>query len=57
MKDRISTVVRSIMRRERIRRNNRIFLSLSRAQRLALEAILPAPRERRSARREALEAS
>jgi HEAT repeat protein len=56
MKDRISDVVRAIMRRERIRRNNRIFLSLSRAQRLALEAILPATRERRSARRTALEA-
>ena len=47
-KDRIASVVRAIMRRERIRRNNRIFLSLTRAQRLAFKAILPATRERRA---------
>jgi len=40
VKQRISTVVRKIMKRERIRRNARLFQSFSDDQRLALERIL-----------------
>ena len=40
-RERIASVVRGIMRRERIRRNNRMFRLLSREQRRALTAILP----------------
>jgi len=44
-RERIARVVRAIMRRERIRRNNRVFRDATAAQRRALEAILP-PRRR-----------
>lgn len=47
---RIAGAVRAIMRRERIRRNSRIFRSLGPAQRRALEAVLPPPRALRPRR-------
>jgi HEAT repeat protein len=40
-RDRIAEVVRAIMKRERIRRNNRIFRSLTPRQRESVKAILP----------------
>jgi HEAT repeat protein len=40
---RIADVVRSIMRREHIRRNSRVFLTFSQEQRQALGTILPPP--------------
>lgn len=46
VRQRIAEAVRAIMKRERIRRNNRMFLTLNRAQRRALETILPPPRRR-----------
>jgi len=54
-KERIADAVRTILRRERIRRNNPMFRGLSRAQRLAFEAILtrgsPSAGRRRAASR------
>jgi HEAT repeat protein len=41
MKEKIGEVVRAIMKREKIRRNNRMFRTLSRGQASALRAILP----------------
>jgi hypothetical protein len=41
VKERIARAIRSIMKRERIRRNNRLFQALGPEQRQALEAILP----------------
>jgi len=50
LRRRIAGVVQSIMRRERIRRNDRMFSSLAEGQRRALGRILPrAPRPRRAA--------
>jgi HEAT repeat protein len=46
MREKIGEVVRTIMKRERIRRNNRMFRTLSREQRAALEAVLPADSRR-----------
>jgi len=46
VQERIVAVVRSIMKRERIRRNNRIFLTLDSGQKASLEAILPPRRPR-----------
>lgn len=43
MSERISAVVRSIMRRERIRRNSVALRSLSKEQRVSLESILSKP--------------
>jgi HEAT repeat protein len=52
MRAQIADAVRAIMRREQIRRNNRVFQSIDRDQKLALAAILPPlrlrPRGRRS---------
>jgi HEAT repeat protein len=50
MRDRIAHVVRAIMKRERIRRNNPLFRSLPQAQREALGAILPASAGSRKSR-------
>ena len=48
VRDRIAGAVREIMKRERIRRNDRMFLTVGRERRRALEAILPpAPRHPR----------
>jgi hypothetical protein len=52
MKRRIADVVRAILKRERIRRNNRMFQSMSRDQLRALAEILP-PRPRRQTSRPA----
>jgi len=41
MRERIAGSVRTIMRRERLRRNNRTFQRMTAAQRRALQAILP----------------
>ena len=49
----IAHAVRTIRKRERIRRNNRIFQTLSPEQLRALEEILPAPPPRRVRRRPA----
>ena len=47
-RERIGAVVRAIMKRERIRRNNKLFRTLSREQQRALAGILPpVPRRRR----------
>jgi HEAT repeat protein len=47
MKQRIAEVVRTILKRERIRRNNRMFQSLDREQLRAFKEILPPPPPRR----------
>ena len=52
MKERIADVVRAILKRERIRRNNRMFQAMNRDQLRALTEILP-PRAPRKARRPA----
>jgi HEAT repeat protein len=49
--DRIAMALRAIMKRERIRRNNPVFQSLSPRQRRALAAILPPARPRRTGER------
>jgi HEAT repeat protein len=51
MRERIASVVRTIMKRERIRRNNPLFQTLGNDLRRALEAILPAPALRTAPRR------
>jgi HEAT repeat protein len=51
MRERVVEAVRAIMKRERIRRNNRMFQALTARQRAALETILPPPRARRRTRR------
>ena len=51
MRDRVVQAVRAIMKRERIRRNNRMFHALTPRQRTALEAILPPPRPPRRERK------
>jgi HEAT repeat protein len=53
MRERIAEVIRAIMKRERIRRNNKLFLSLSREQRSVLESILPRNRGQARSRRPA----
>ncbi len=53
MRERIAQVVRTIMKRERIRRNNKMFQSLAGDSRRAFEAICPAP-ARRGVRRAAM---
>jgi HEAT repeat protein len=50
MRAQIADAVRAIMRREQIRRNNRIFQSVDRDQKVALAAILPPLRPRRERR-------
>jgi HEAT repeat protein len=50
VRERIGRVVRAIMRRERIRRNNRMFRALSASQRAALTKILPSAPPRASMR-------
>jgi HEAT repeat protein len=47
MRQRIADVVRAIMKRERIRRNNRMFQTLGDDERRILEAILPPPARRK----------
>jgi HEAT repeat protein len=51
MKQRIADAVRTIRKRERIRRNNRMFQTLSRDQLRALAEILPPPAPRKAPRR------
>lgn len=51
LRERIVDVVRAIMKRERIRRSNRMFHSLSLRQQRALESILPPRRPRRPSSR------
>jgi HEAT repeat protein len=51
MKDKIGEVVRAIMKREKIRRNNRMFRTLSHSQLSALKAVLPIYRRRSTAPR------
>ena len=51
MRERIAEVIRSIMKREKIRRNSRLFRSLGREQRGMLDSILPPTRKRRLPRR------
>jgi len=46
MRERIAEVIRTIVKREKIRRNCKLFQSLDHAQRAALEAILPRNRRR-----------
>ena len=46
MRERIAEVIRTIVKREKIRRNSKLFQSLDREQRAALEAILPRNRKR-----------
>lgn len=58
MKARIGDVIRAIMKRERLRRNDRVLNTLTRGQRQALLAILPPvrPRSSRQAGRPTVEA-
>jgi len=56
MKERIADVVRTIRKRERIRRNSKIFQTLNRDQRRALDEILPPPPPRRVRRPQHLQA-
>lgn len=51
MRGKIGEVVRTIMKREKIRRNNRMFRTLSKAQSSALRAVLPSDRRRSGAPR------
>ncbi|MBZ5639562.1 MAG: HEAT repeat domain-containing protein [Acidobacteriia bacterium] len=54
MRERVARTLRAIMKRERIRRHNAMFRSLTAEQRHAMEAIFPArPRLRAAARRTA----
>jgi HEAT repeat protein len=46
MRERIAEVIRTIIKREKIRRNSKLFQSLDREQRAALESILPRNRRR-----------
>ncbi len=50
MKERIADAVRTIRKRERIRRNNRMLQALSREQLRALDEILPPRGPRRASR-------
>jgi hypothetical protein len=47
MQQRIAEAVRTILKRERIRRNNRMFQALDREQLRAFEEIMPPPPPRR----------
>jgi HEAT repeat protein len=51
MRERIAEVIRAIMKREKIRRNSKIFRSMGKEQRSHLQSILPRTRRRPAVRR------